>query len=776
MSTTVSQRRSGWPVDVDSLPTDREGRARWLADREDMIAGRTVAALRSLITDAFTRFTESIVASADYAVLDVIPSGWLSFLTETLVDDLGDTYQAGQMTAWLGMKNAPTQARAEAWAQVVNQNAVSYMGQATNRLVGVGDATWQLVRKQATAAVTAGLTVDELREKILAVEQFSVARAETIARTETVGAYVQGDLAGAKALGDQGPVEKVWVAATDKRTRETHVAAHDQCVPFDEPFMVGDVAMEAPHDPGAPAGEVVNCRCIVEFLYLGDTRPDGSVIEAPVEEAPVIEAWEPPAFTDDLSLKPNQPTLGGAHRKMVLSDGKGNDYLFKPQTAHVAHGEAAASEIALRAGLDVPRVHVHTYNGEVGTLQRMIPNARPGFPGPASGFDPTKITVADLRTMQDHRALDWMIGNHDAHAGQFVREGYASSGGRLIGIDKGQAFKHFGSDELSHTYHPNGKFGEAPPVHNLIEDAYRSGRLPDGSFVSYADTKTPWRVADELTAIPDDEYRSILLRYAEGQFPGDPAAVARFLDMAVDRKNSLRADMAKHHKALDKNRTKLAKDAAAREAAERARLQALYDANPGGPRGMSGAPVSQNDTAFMAEHDHPITSLSDGPNAYRYTQGSGGFNTPLRRGQVPDEVTALIAELGTTKKDFIVHRGMTLEGLLPPGGRPALQGGIFRDPAFMSTSTGGKVAPGFKGDTELVIRVNAGTRGSYLEPISAFKGGSEKEFLLAPGQHLYVHKVEQVGGRWRLDVEVVEERWAQAAGVKVWDTGTKSYR
>ena len=47
-----------------------------------------------------------------------------------------------------------------------------------------------------------------------------------------------------------------------------------------------------PHDPSGSAFNIVNCRCYVEFLYVGDTRPDGTVItesETPEEIVPVEE-------------------------------------------------------------------------------------------------------------------------------------------------------------------------------------------------------------------------------------------------------------------------------------------------------------------------------------------------------------------------------------------------------------------------------------------------------------------------------------------------------
>jgi hypothetical protein len=122
---------------------------------------------------------------------------------------------------------------------------------------------------------------EELKDQIGKLSDFSEYRADTIARTETIGAYVNGDWQGAQLLGEFGPVEKVWVATGDARGREWHTDMMSESIPVDEPFDVDGEPMMYPHDPSGSAFNVVNCRCYVEFLYPGDTRPDGSVIPEP---------------------------------------------------------------------------------------------------------------------------------------------------------------------------------------------------------------------------------------------------------------------------------------------------------------------------------------------------------------------------------------------------------------------------------------------------------------------------------------------------------------
>lgn len=93
-------------------------------------------------------------------------------------------------------------------------------------------------------------------------------RREAIARTETLKAANQGTL----NLGKAWDVEKkFWIGTFDDRIRDTHISARDtytedNAIPIEDDFIVGGSSMNAPHDPTAPAGEVVLCRCALGLL------------------------------------------------------------------------------------------------------------------------------------------------------------------------------------------------------------------------------------------------------------------------------------------------------------------------------------------------------------------------------------------------------------------------------------------------------------------------------------------------------------------------------
>jgi hypothetical protein len=89
-------------------------------------------------------------------------------------------------------------------------------------------------------------------------------RALTIARTEINGLANETSRI---AMAESGVVRgKAWYSISDERSRDSHIQAAatytmSNPIPFDAQFLVGGVMMDRPHDPSAPAAEVVNCRC-----------------------------------------------------------------------------------------------------------------------------------------------------------------------------------------------------------------------------------------------------------------------------------------------------------------------------------------------------------------------------------------------------------------------------------------------------------------------------------------------------------------------------------
>lgn len=60
---------------------------------------------------------------------------------------------------------------------------------------------------------------------------------------------------------------KTWFTQNDMAVRPTHATENGKQIPIDETFKVGGYLMRFPKDTyyGAPAEEIVNCRCFVKY-------------------------------------------------------------------------------------------------------------------------------------------------------------------------------------------------------------------------------------------------------------------------------------------------------------------------------------------------------------------------------------------------------------------------------------------------------------------------------------------------------------------------------
>lgn len=136
------------------------------------------------------------------------------------------------------------------------------------------------VATDLTASLTEGSllgeSIDALTDRVLSIFTSSESRARTIARTTVVGSSNGATHEAYGTVQDTiGPLAKEWVATSDDRTREWHVDADGQTVPYDEPFDVDGEAMMYPGDPAGSAENVVNCRCAVAYHETGGAAESG---------------------------------------------------------------------------------------------------------------------------------------------------------------------------------------------------------------------------------------------------------------------------------------------------------------------------------------------------------------------------------------------------------------------------------------------------------------------------------------------------------------------
>lgn len=169
-----------------------------------------------------------------------------------------------------------------------------YMAGRTQALVGVPDQITRQIRDaiQADADTNgtnprsaAGIVKDLLNPDA----PTWASRADTIARTEVIGANNQGGLASWTAVHQSlasagGAVYKTWLATSDSRTRPDHADIDGTEISVDDTFTVGGQEMNGPGDDGADGDETINCRCTLTFR-VDDGSGGGEEVDEATAEA-----------------------------------------------------------------------------------------------------------------------------------------------------------------------------------------------------------------------------------------------------------------------------------------------------------------------------------------------------------------------------------------------------------------------------------------------------------------------------------------------------------
>ncbi|DAZ90240.1 VG15 protein [Mycobacteroides abscessus] len=289
-----------------------------------------------------------------------------------------------------------------------------------------------------------------------------------------------------------------------------------------------------------------------------ETAPTAGVGTVSTATKPKVVVGE---LTDSPNVLASTGQVLGTHGATVYTDSQSQKWLVKgpknPNDQFLVTLDAASAELQAKSGLTTPAMYIMTVGGKRQSVQYMFPGSKSAFP---SGVDLSTISEADLLTIQKHHALDWLMGNHDSHAGQFIRTG----GGEIVGIDKGQAFKYFSGDTLDWNYHPNVKHGTPEPIYNTLFRQYAEGK--PGKLLNPSGDELASYIQG-LQAIPDKEIRNLFRPYAEGavkqgkllaEANGNIATnnVDAFLDAVVARKNSLATDLSSYYiKAVEKRLT-----------------------------------------------------------------------------------------------------------------------------------------------------------------------------------------------------------------------------
>jgi len=132
------------------------------------------------------------------------------------------------------------------------------------KVTAVNNNTKRLLNKIISDGVNNGLSNEDIAKSITKNSAITQEwRAMRIARTEVHSASTKATDDTVKGF-DLLTIRE-WSASMDERTRETHAAADGQQVNEEEPFNVGGADLMFPGDPNGPAGEIINCRCVLLY-------------------------------------------------------------------------------------------------------------------------------------------------------------------------------------------------------------------------------------------------------------------------------------------------------------------------------------------------------------------------------------------------------------------------------------------------------------------------------------------------------------------------------
>lgn len=264
----------------------------------------------------------------------------------------------------------------------------------------------------------------------------------------------------------------------------------------------------------------------------------------------------------NLQLSGDQPDYGGSHGMKVYQDHQGDWSLKqpKPSLSFTVPLEAAAANLQRSMGLEAPESYVINHQGRPAVVSKWYPNSTQAFQKPPRLHE---LHPDDQMEIQKNHALDWLIGNHDSHVGNWMR----TQDGKLVSIDKGQAGKYFGHDRLDPQFHPN--YYAREPIYNQLwrDHAAGRGQMHDprtgelGAFVQ------------QVQSIPDEKLKGMFRDYAHSAAQsglllnpdGDPSRnlgprtvpandPEAFLNALVERKNNLHKDLGDYYDRMSGSR------------------------------------------------------------------------------------------------------------------------------------------------------------------------------------------------------------------------------
>lgn len=208
-----------------------------------------------------------------------------------------------------------------------------------------------------------------------------------------------------------------------------------------------------------------------------------------------------PDFPKNLHTLQEVPAgkFAGSHGNKLFKAPDGTQYLYKAENPTIARAEEAASrlgQLLLGPGKTQSAKYVQL-NGKDGVLIKVVNGEELG-PEHKSKAPTNKVMQEHFNDIVGQHVLDWLVSNHDAHGGNFLvtKDG-------MVGIDKGQAWKFIGQDQLDTNYNPN----PSTQVYSFFWNAVQAGKIKGDPLPVLQ------KVFGSLQKISDEQFKAIIAPY-----------------------------------------------------------------------------------------------------------------------------------------------------------------------------------------------------------------------------------------------------------------------
>lgn len=241
-------------------------------------------------------------------------------------------------------------------------------------------------------------------------------------------------------------------------------------------------------------------------------------------------------FPELSKLKYSKNLKSGQHQVDLYIDDKGKKWVFKTDDEKISRAEEAAvrlSRLILGPERAAAAKHV-TVGGKPGVLIEWLKGSV--FNDASHSNPPQTVLDKHLPEIIQHQVVDWIVSNHDSHAGNFL----VTPNGKVGGFDKGQAWKFFGKDKLSTGYKPNASAQIYVPFWKRWHKGEFSEKWNGKDIIEAAGA-----ALDEAEKISKEQFESIVAPYVAVRAKKDGLNEASFTAKMWKRLQGAREDFQK---------------------------------------------------------------------------------------------------------------------------------------------------------------------------------------------------------------------------------------